>query len=67
MLQENPKNLLVKDYGEVVLIVPYFMKRPLDMMLLVKDSSKCYLHQLNEIEQQQVSQAIQEALRLLLD
>lgn len=66
MLQENPSNLLVKDYGAALLIVPYFMKRPLDMMLILKDTSKRYLHQLNLSEQQQVSRAIQEATQAII-
>ncbi len=66
MQDENPKNLLVKDYGAVTLIVPYFMKRPLDMILLIKDSSKRYLHQLNEEEKVQVSLAIQEATHCII-
>lgn len=63
MLEENPQKLLVKDYGDVVLLVPYFMKRPLDMLLIVKDTSKRYLHQLSEQETVQVTKGIQEAVQ----
>ncbi len=66
MLEENPSELLVKDYGDVVLIVPYFMKRPLDMLLMVKDTNKRYLHQLSVHEKQQVTQGIQEAIRAII-
>lgn len=63
MLEENPQKLLVKDYGDVVLMVPYFMKRPLDMLLVVKDTSKRYLHQLSVNETRQVTKGIQEAIQ----
>ncbi|BEU05136.1 galactose-1-phosphate uridylyltransferase [Agarivorans sp. OAG1] len=66
MLEENPSELLVKDYGELQLIVPYFMKRPLDMLLIVKDSDKRYLHQLNSIEQQQLVEGMQQAIQAIL-
>jgi len=63
MLEENPQQLLVKDYGDVVLMVPYFMKRPLDMLLIVKDTSKRYLHQLSDQETLQVTKGMQEAIQ----
>ncbi|MFT6985932.1 MAG: galactose-1-phosphate uridylyltransferase [Psychromonas sp.] len=66
MLEENPSELLVKDYGGVVLMVPYFMKRPLDMLLVIKDSSKRYLHQLSVLEMKQVTAAIQEAIQAII-
>ena len=43
MLRENPKELLIKDYGTAVLLTPYFMRRPYDMQLLLKDNSKSHL------------------------
>ncbi|WP_432455520.1 MULTISPECIES: hypothetical protein [unclassified Agarivorans] len=66
MIDENPKKLLVKDYGEVQLIVPYFMKRPLDMLLIFKDNEKRYLHQLNQQQQQQLVLGIQQAIRAIM-
>jgi galactose-1-phosphate uridylyltransferase len=50
MLRTNPDALLVQDYGPAVLLVPYFMRRPYDMMLLVRDATKAYLHELNDQE-----------------
>lgn len=47
LLRENPANLLIKDYGEAVLLVPYYMRRPFDMLLLMRDSRARYLHQLS--------------------
>ncbi|NIV12168.1 MAG: hypothetical protein GWN62_13100, partial [Aliifodinibius sp.] len=46
LLRENPSQLLVRDYGEAALVVPYFMKRPYDMMILLKDVTKQYLSDL---------------------
>lgn len=67
MLDENPNNLQVKDYGKAVLIVPYFMKRPLDMKLIIKDTNKRYLHQLNEDEMKDLTLAIQQAMRAIIE
>ena len=66
LLRENPAELTIKDYGEVVLIVPYFMRRPYDMILLVKDNNRQYLHELTATELQAVTQGIQDAIRALL-
>ncbi|PID43565.1 MAG: hypothetical protein CSB48_05760 [Proteobacteria bacterium] len=66
MIEENPPDLQVKDYGDVVLVVPYFMKRPLDMLLLVKDTGKRFLHQLGPGESEQVVLAMQEAIQAII-
>ncbi|GGB13742.1 hypothetical protein [Agarivorans gilvus] len=66
MIEENPKQLLIKDYGEMQLMVPYFMKRPLDMLLIVKNSEHRYLHQLTAQEQQQMVKAIQQTIAAIL-
>lgn len=50
LLQENPANLVVQDLGEAVLLVPYYMRRPYNMLLVIKDTSKRYLHQLSNSE-----------------
>lgn len=66
MLRENPAELLVKDYGEAVLVVPYFMKRPYYTMLLLKDTSKQYLYQLSEAELSAVSSGWHDATNAML-
>ncbi|QSX35008.1 hypothetical protein JYB87_07260 [Shewanella avicenniae] len=66
MIEENPAELLVKDYGAVQLMVPYFMKRPLDMLLIFKESHKRYLHQLTTYELTQLAQGIQQAIRAIV-
>ena len=66
LLRENPAELTIRDYGEAVLIVPYFMRRPYDMILLVKDKNRQYLHELTSSELRAVTQGIQDAIRALL-
>lgn len=67
MLRENPSDLVVKDYGAAVLVVPYFMRRPYDMMLLVRDTAKRYLHELDEVELTAAAEAWHDAIRAIRD
>jgi galactose-1-phosphate uridylyltransferase len=62
LMRENPAELLIRDYGSAVLLVPYFMRRPYDMMLVVKDSSKRYLHALREAEVAAVAEGWHDAI-----
>jgi galactose-1-phosphate uridylyltransferase len=62
---QNPAELLIRDYGPAVLLVPYFMRRPLEMMLLLKDSRHHYLHQLSEAEITAVTRGWQDGIRAL--
>jgi galactose-1-phosphate uridylyltransferase len=66
LLQENPSELLVQDYGPAVLLVPYFMRRPYDMYLLIKDTGKQYLHELNAVETAAVADGWRDAIRIML-
>ncbi|MEJ2487320.1 MAG: hypothetical protein P8Y72_15300 [Anaerolineales bacterium] len=50
MLEQNPVTLVIQDFGEAVLLVPYFMRRPYNMLLIVKDTSKKYIHHLSNGE-----------------
>ena len=50
MLKNNPDHLTLKEMKTIKIIVPYFMKRPLDTMIIFKDLSKNYLHDLNDME-----------------
>ncbi len=50
LLRENPPELIIRDYGAAVLLVPYFMRRPCDMVLVMRNQSKRYLHELDEFE-----------------
>jgi len=66
LLENNPTELLVRDYGPAVLLVPYFMRRPFDMMLLLKDVSKSYLHQLTDAQITALSDGWHDALRAIM-
>lgn len=59
-------DLEVIDLGDARLVVPYFMRRPYDMFLLVKDASKRYLHQLNDKEVSAVVKGWKVATRAML-
>ncbi|MDX1414474.1 MAG: hypothetical protein R3293_09810 [Candidatus Promineifilaceae bacterium] len=66
-LQEyNPRQLIVRDYGPVQLLVPYFMRRPYDMMLIVKNSEKQFLYQLNREELTAVAAGWGDAIRAIM-
>jgi galactose-1-phosphate uridylyltransferase len=66
ILRNNPKELLIEDYGAAVLLVPYFMRRPFDMMLLLKDTHKRYLFELTDDEILAVANGWHDAIRLIL-
>jgi len=66
LLRENPSELLLRDYGPAVLLVPYFMRRPFDMMLLLKDVSKRYLHELTDAEITAVADGWHDVIRAIL-
>jgi galactose-1-phosphate uridylyltransferase len=65
LLRQNPAELLVQDYGSASLLVPYFMRRPYDMLLLVKDARKRYLHELSEEETLAVAEGWHDAIRAI--
>ena len=65
MLRETPSDLVVKDYGPALLLVPSFMRRPYDMMLLLKDVRKAYLHQLDPPELQAIAEGWHDAIRAI--
>lgn len=65
LLRENPSELTVRDYGPAVLIVPYFMRRPYDMMLIVKNTRRSYLFELDRDEISTISEGWQDAIRAL--
>jgi galactose-1-phosphate uridylyltransferase len=65
LLRENPSELVIKDYGPATLVVPYFMRRPYDMMLLMRDTGKGYLHQLTEAEIAAIAEGWHDAIRVI--
>ncbi len=67
LLKRNSPELKVRDYGEAELVVPYFMKRPYDMMLLMKDSSKQYLCELTPAELRSMAEGWRDAVWATLE
>jgi galactose-1-phosphate uridylyltransferase len=65
--RENPKAFLIRDYNKAVLLVPYFMRRPFDMYLLVKDPEKKYLHEITQEENRAIAAGWQDAIRVILE
>lgn len=65
LLRENSSELVVKDYGPATLLIPYFMRRPYDMMLLVKDAKKKHLHELEQAEMTAVAEGWHDAIRAI--
>ncbi|MBY0589176.1 hypothetical protein K2X85_18530 [bacterium] len=63
--QESGPELLLVDYGSARLVVPYFMRRPYDMILLMRDSSKRYLHQLDASELQAIADGMHDGIALM--
>jgi galactose-1-phosphate uridylyltransferase len=65
--RENGAELVVKDYGEAVLLVPYFMRRPYDMLLVVKDVKKQYLYELSSTELAALAEGWHDAIGAILE
>ena len=66
LLRNTPPELVIKDYGPAVLVTPYFMRRPYDMTLLIKEPSKSYLHMLNPKEIEAIADGWQDAIRIMI-
>ena len=66
MLRENPDELMVKDYGPAVLMVPYFMRRPYNSLLIMKDWRKRFLCELTEEELFALAQAWGDVTRAIM-
>ena len=62
--QVTPESLCLKDFGEATLAVPYFMRRPMGAMLLVKDDSKKLLADLNDRECRALVRGISQMVRV---
>ncbi len=66
LLEENPAELLVKSYARAVTLVPYFMKRPLEAMILLHDESINYLHDLPQQDLESLSAALGDLTRAII-
>jgi hypothetical protein len=66
MLRENSGHLVIKDYGSAMLVTPYFMRRPYDMQLILKDAQKSHLFQLEGNEVAAIADGWRDAIRIML-
>ena len=62
LLSENSEDLLIRDYGSVVLVVPYFMPRPFNMILALKDNEISFMHEMRSDEITAVAAGWKEAI-----
>jgi galactose-1-phosphate uridylyltransferase len=65
LLRHNPAGLGVADYGPAVLLVPYCMRRPYDMTLIVKETDRAHLHELSADEIKAVARGWHDATRAI--
>ncbi|MBN1259164.1 MAG: hypothetical protein JXB35_00645 [Anaerolineae bacterium] len=63
--RHTPEPLQIQDYGPVVLVVPYFMRRPGDLFLIVKNTARAYLHALEGAERDAICQGWRDAIRVM--
>jgi galactose-1-phosphate uridylyltransferase len=63
--RENPPELLIRKYSKAVLVVPYFMRRPYDMILAIKDLTKRYLYELEGEEIADIAKGWQDAIKII--
>ena len=66
LLRENPEAYTIVDYGPARLLVPYFMRRPYDMFLVITDHNKSYLHELDSDEMVAVAKGWHDAILAML-
>ncbi|MCP4364600.1 MAG: hypothetical protein GY800_04805 [Planctomycetes bacterium] len=68
ILKENPSEYTVKDYGNgVVLLVPYFMRRQLQAMIVVGDDTCGYLHHMDRDVLASFSMALRDVSRAVVE
>ena len=67
MLTENPTELTVTESSQWRLVVPYFMQRPLSLMLLHRGTEIQHLYQLDEAGVQELGELMQQTIRILLE
>lgn len=67
MLAENPKKLTVTESSQWRLVVPYFMQRPLSVMLLHRGTKMQHLYQLDEVGITELASIMQQTIRVLVE
>ncbi|MFW6414322.1 MAG: hypothetical protein ACOCZS_03365 [Verrucomicrobiota bacterium] len=64
--QHASENLIVKEYNTALILVPPFIRRPFTSVLVLKDTTKAFLHELSETELQDVTRAWRDMTATLL-
>ncbi len=68
MLTQNPKNLTIKTYNKgIILLVPYFMKRTLDALIIVTDATKSHVHDLTSEELFYLGEALHDVTNAIIE
>ena len=62
LLSENSEDLLIRDYGSAVLMVPFFMPRPYNMILALKNHEISFMHEMSSDEITAVAAGWKEAI-----
>ncbi len=62
--RENPEHLTIAEEGNVKIIVPYFMRRPFNIIVL-PDTNAQHLHQLTNKEVHDIAVAMQKVIKTL--
>lgn len=65
LIMKSSTKLIIRDYGGAVLLVTQFMRRPYEMILLVKDQDKRHLFELDNRELHEVAQGWKDASRAI--
>jgi galactose-1-phosphate uridylyltransferase len=64
LFKENPTNLTIAQEGNARVIVPYFMRRPFNIIVLPETNAQ-HIHQLTENELHDVTLAMQKVIKTL--
>lgn len=60
--QENPDSLTVSEIGTARIVVPYFMRRPFNVLVILDTQSE-YLHELSEQRLEDLTRAMQRVVK----
>jgi galactose-1-phosphate uridylyltransferase len=65
MLERNPSTLTFAEFSTGRFMVPYFMRRPYNLLYVLENPVPSYLHQTSETERTEIGRAIAEGMRLM--
>lgn len=65
LLSKTPTDLCIRDFGPAVLLVPYYMRRPYNMILVLKNQDVSFMHEMNHNEIKAVAKGWKEATNII--